>query len=164
MENITSVDKETWIQFFKQNNLPTREDLNYTTVEEWRTEYNKTKSAYTNKELVIKQLKDNNDVTLKLNNHQFNDYLTLLNSLNVKTEKWLEDSDDVTEDFLTLIKDNPVLSHDIYITRPDVNKRGYFLEFDNYISDCHISTFIIIQAQKLNQFLFIGFYSDLFTL
>ncbi len=115
------------------------------------------------KSSIINDLIKNNEYTLNLNDHTFNNYLTLLNNLQIKTDNWLNNSDDVTDEFLNDLKNNNILTQDIFMTKPYQHKKGWFLEFDNYINDNHISTFIICPFKKLNEFLFVALYSNMIT-
>jgi hypothetical protein len=159
----TVVDKNKWIEKFKQASLPVREDVNYETEEEWHNEYNKTKQAWEDKGKIIKNLIEKNSFTVcPLNDNVFDHYLTLLNKLEVNTANWLEESDNVDDDFIALSKSNVLLSKDIYMTKP--YKKTWLIEFDNYIDDKHIATFFAVRFEKLNEFLFICLYSNLFKI
>lgn len=164
MENITTTDKNVWVEFFTASKLPIRNNLNFETIEEWQNEYRKTKEAFDKKEDIVKQLVKENVYTLILTDDNFEHYLEIIKSLNVNVDDWLKDSDDVNEEFLNDFKTNKVKTNDIYMTKPYTNKRGWFLEFDNYINDNHISTFFIVSFKQLNEFVFIICYANLINL
>ncbi len=152
-----------WIEQFKLNKLPVRDDLNLETEEAWQLEFDKTKKACLDRDHLVKKLTETNGLTIcPLTDNVFDHYLTILNKIEVDTNHWLEESDSINDPFIELVKTNTLLSKDIYMTRP--YKKTWLIEFDNYINEQHVATFFAVSFQKLKEFLFISLYSNLFQM